>query len=397
MSRPATQGTARRAARGDHRRSRIASLIFATAVLGPSCVVVAGDGQTKVPTSSADFFQPGTQPDPTGLLLEPFETSTSCSSCHGNYFDLDEVDDENEPYDAWVTSMMAQAARDPVWQAALAIANQDANLAGETCIRCHAPTAWLQGRSSSGTLDEFSSIEGDFDGVNCHFCHRSLKWTLEDDSPIEDAPILAALDKQGLGFTQPGQGRFVIDPDDVRRGPFEDIDFNMHEPAPIIPSPFHRSSEVCASCHDVSIPTYSKQPDGTYALNELGEPHPSQNPYEMFPEQRTYSEWLHSDYANGGVVYPDGRFGGNLTSMLPNTVPVSSCQDCHMPDVDAGGCAFWNTKGFPFFARPDLPKHTIVGANTWVRRAILEQYGFESGLTEDNVALAEQWTLDMLR
>ncbi|MHC5005461.1 MAG: multiheme c-type cytochrome [Planctomycetota bacterium] len=334
----------------------------------------------------------GTQPDPTGLQLAPFETANSCATCHGNYYDP--VADD-EPYDAWAASMMAQSARDPVWQAALAVANQDANLAGEACIRCHAPTAWLAGKSGNGTLDDFSAIDGDFDGVSCSFCHRSVSPTLEPESPAEDEAILEALQLDGLDFSQPGQGRFVVDPHDVRRGPFADVPLNLHG-VPIIVSPYHRRSELCAPCHDVSIPTYSKQPDGTYALNALGAPHPTGDPHEMFPEQRTYSEWLHSDFAKGGVVFPDGRFGGNLTAVLPNTVGVSSCQDCHMPDVDAGGCAFWSTP--PFFPRPDMPRHAFLGSNTWVLGAVLDLYGpYESGLTEESVEAARQATIGFLQ
>jgi hypothetical protein len=208
----------------------------------------------------------------------------------------------------------------------------------------------------------------------------------EKTSPPEDVSILKALE---FPFSEPGGGRFVIDPTDVRRGPFDDVPINMHGPAAIIHSPYHRTSELCASCHDVSIPTVTLQPDGSYAPNALGEPHPTQNPYDMFPEQRTYSEWLHSQFAKGGVLFEDGRFGGNHPTGV-----MESCQDCHMPDVFAGGCFFWDME--PFFPRPDMPRHTFAGANTWVLGAVMDEYGeYESGLTPTSVQAAR--TVAMLR
>ena len=135
-----------------------------------------GSGQVQVPTNANDFFTPGTQPNPDSTAFEPVQASNNCSYCHGNYNNV------VAPFDTWVVSMMGQSARDPVWHAALAIANQDANLSGELCIRCHAPGAWLAGHSSTGDLSQFT--QDDFDGINCHFCHRVVNPTLGAGSAI---------------------------------------------------------------------------------------------------------------------------------------------------------------------------------------------------------------------
>ena len=97
-----------------------------TAIGGTVATVMArgGGGQVKVPTTGADFFQPGTQPSPKDPTIDPIETSISCTYCHSGY------GDQIAPYDTWATSLMAQSARDPVWHAAVAIANQDANIGG---------------------------------------------------------------------------------------------------------------------------------------------------------------------------------------------------------------------------------------------------------------------------
>ncbi|MCE2883286.1 MAG: hypothetical protein LW806_00095 [Planctomycetaceae bacterium] len=356
-----------------------------------------GSGQTQVPTTVADFFQPGTQPEPDSKVFAPIVGGINCTYCHSDY------GDQVAPYDTWVTSLMGQSARDPVWHAALAIANQDANIGGETCIRCHAPGAWLGGRSETGTTDNFTAE--DYDGINCNFCHRAVNPELGPESavgypgdpPAPDVPIISALQSQGLIPSGAGNARYVVDPDDNRRGPFSDVPVNLHGGSvKLITSPYHRSSEFCGTCHDVSNPLYTKNPKtGEFVLNALGSAHPTQNPMDMFPEQRTYSEWLNSTYATTGVFYADNRFGGNDADGV-----VSSCQDCHMPKVIAGGCRFYEF-GEPWFERPDMPQHSFAGANTWVVQAIRQQLGPDEadgiGLTQDRIDQASARTVQMLQ
>src|SRR5204862_33476 len=82
-----------------------------------------------LPTTAKDFHEPGTQPL---ALMNSIVESTNCASCHG-YFD-----EAQEPYRRWASSMMGQAGRDPVFYAALAIANQDASEAGRHVPAQHA-------------------------------------------------------------------------------------------------------------------------------------------------------------------------------------------------------------------------------------------------------------------
>jgi hypothetical protein len=353
-----------------------------------------GGGQVQVPTTAADFFQPGTQPNADVEQFAPVISGINCTFCHSDY------GNQVAPYDTWIASLMAQSARDPIWHAALTIANQDANIGGETCIRCHAPGAWLGGRSSTGTTAEFNG--DDFDGINCNFCHRAVNPELGADSaigypgdpPEPDVPIIQALQAQGLIPEGVGNARFVVDPADSRRGPFSDVPMNLHGgDVKLITSPYHRSSEFCGTCHDVSNPIYTKDKKGHFILNELGSPHPTQEPGDMFPEQRTYSEWLNSAFVKG-VEYPDHRYGGNN----PDGV-VSSCQDCHMPKVVAGGCRFYEF-GDPWIERPDMPQHSFAGANTWVVQAIRNQLGKDAdgiGLTQERVDQAAAATVHMLQ
>jgi hypothetical protein len=382
------------------RGASIAIVVLLPALAG------AGVVAPRLATTPADFVQPGTQPSP---ALDNFiPPQPSCAGCHGDF-----AATETEPHDGWVASTMGQSARDPIVRAAAAIANQDAAGSGESCIRCHAPVGWLAGRSSGGSFADL--MPADRDGVTCHMCHRMLDPIARDGAPAEDAGILAALDgvivdgvnarpggtcrgnasitcttdatcgADGPCEVAAGQGRFVVDPEDRRRGPFS----ILLAPHATIASAFHRASDACAPCHDVSTPTLSRDPAGGYVLNDLGVPHPTQKPEDMFPEQRTYSEWRASEFARAGVVFPDGRFGGALTAARPNQVPVGTCQDCHMPDAHAAGC----TGATP---RPDLPTHYFAGANNWVLAAVLAEFPIESGLTATSVERAHARVAEMM-
>ncbi len=363
----------------------------------------APPSQTQIPATMDNFLMPGTQPDPNPFTFARIQSSFNCTFCHSDY------DIEVAPYDTWAVSLMAQSARDPIWHAAVTIANQDANLGGETCIRCHAPGAWLQGKSVTGDLSLFDFE--DFDGINCHFCHRMVNPDLGEYSavgypaekglpkpdPEPDVPIITALAKAGLLPLGPGNAQYIVDPKDTRRGPLDDVPQNMHgtselgEFVDLIYSPFHTRSEMCGTCHDVSNPLYVRQPDGTFALNTLGEPHPTQNPADMFPEQRTYSEWLKSDFPKG-IHFADGRFGGDHPTGV-----MSSCQDCHMPRFDGGACFFYE---FPPFFERNVPQHSFAGANTWVIDAIADLAGEEAeffGLTAERIEASKARTTEMLR
>ena len=84
----------------------------------------------------------------------------------------------------------------------------------------------------------------------------------------------------------PSTGQYIIDPTDIRRGPFDlGPNFYFHDWRQ---SPFHESAQLCGTCHDLSNPTLSKQPDGSYQLNAIDAPHPTQIETEEFPIERTF-------------------------------------------------------------------------------------------------------------
>ncbi len=331
-----------------------------------------------LPTTVNDFYSPGTQPN---MLLDGLVSYEDlCKFCHAGY----DPAIQQEP-GRWRGSMHAHAAKDPVFLAAVAIANQDAPGAGDSCFRCHTPMGWVSGRVQ-GAPDGSLLEEQDYrEGVNCHVCHRMVDWSVQPGNPPltqdQDDFVLAELGAH-VPFSA-GNGQYVLDLFDYRRGPF-DLGENFFYHA-WLQSPFHQRSELCGSCHNVSNPVFKRVPgpgNGTFVLDEgtpgdpmsvFGTAHSTGDTNDMFPEQRTFSEWKHSAFAAGGVDM-GGRFGGNLQV-------VSQCQDCHMPDITGGACI----PGLEPVIRNDLPYHSFAGANRWILDVIEYVYTGTPLLDQDAI------------
>lgn len=316
----------------------------------------------SVPTTINDFFLAGSQPGESGTFANPDQ----CDNCHGGYDEQDV-----EPAFNWRGSMMAQAQRDPLYLALLTISNQDAPESGDMCIRCHTPKGWLEGRSEP--TDGSALLPDDREGVQCHSCHRMIAPTEVGTNPYPDDilyttqpgnnPSTYSLDQTYLSSILnippvSANGMYICDDNDTRRGPYFDPQANHNVPY----SPFHPDAAFCGTCHDVSNPVYDTILDGNgnllgYAPNDFDTPPVNFSPYAMFPVERTYSEWLMSEYNTPGGV-DSSYFGGNKAF-------VSTCQDCHMKDVTGHGC---NKSYAPL--RDDLPLHDLTGGNTFIPNLI---------------------------
>lgn len=383
-------------------------------------------------TTRQNFYTPGTQP---GTLTAGMVSPQSCEFCHNEPSDPGSAE---LPYGRWAASMMGQAARDPIFHAAFAIAQQDARFVGESCLRCHMPEAWVsnkvkydlnddpQNTNYGKTLFNFSRDPmnpnaGDMMGVSCSTCHRMVDPIFQSGvSPSFDWSIISALNNDSLDPPVPGypavlenphNAAIVLDPLDRRRGPFDldpdwvEIGFTNFPYHDYLHSPFHLSSRHCATCHDVSTPHFTRaatpNPDGTYAytMNAVDTP-PHPDKYMQFPEQRTFSEWSESLFGSGPINLA-GRFGGLGTA-------YSSCQDCHMPTTSGQGCVL-DAPDRPTATNPlGLPSHNFNGANSWVLRAVAKMYstpsvdppGYEidaiTGLTFDTINESIARNLQML-
>lgn|GEM_PF-412677 len=328
--------------------------ILISALIGVGSLLVFA----VVPTTLEDFFLAGSQPGDSGNLEKPGR----CANCHGGY-DLDV-----EPTFNWSGSMMAQAARDPLFYACMAVSLQDVPESGDLCIRCHSPGGWLAGRSTP--TDGSALTEDDLEGVHCDFCHKLVNPELAGNNPYadddyymqetfgRDTTYLSSLTDVPPAFAN---GMFVVDSDNSKRGPFSDANAKHQR----FYSPFHKEAELCGTCHDVSNPAFDRVvvengPD-YYVPNEFGVQAPNFNPYTMFPVERTYSEWKMSAY-NSEEGIPSEVFGGNKAN-------VATCQDCHMQDVTGYGC---NKSGVPL--RSDLPLHDMTGGNTFIPGLVAQLY-----------------------
>lgn len=301
-----------------------------------------------VPTTLRDFDMPGSQPFEGGA--EP-SMPANCGTCHGNF------NPAVEPYQNWRGSLMALASRDPLFEANMAIANQDAPDSGDLCLRCHISGGWLQGRSvptSGGGM-----LETDKVGVSCDLCHRMVDPNyVAGVNPAREAEVLADLSFPG---TEYGLGMFVVDPSGIQRGPFADA----AAPHNFLASSFHRRAAFCGTCHDVSNPAFTKDANGVYQPNTLDAHSTNFSPHSAGPVERTYSEWLNSTYNSTGVYAP--QFAGNKADGV-----VSTCQDCHLRDVSGYGCNPATNPGVPL--RADLPLHDMTGGSTWIQGVMAALY-----------------------
>ncbi|MGE5175532.1 MAG: FlgD immunoglobulin-like domain containing protein [Hyphomicrobiales bacterium] len=305
-----------------------------------------------VPTTLRDFEQPGTQP----LEAGTFQDHTACFTCHAGY------DSAVEPGHNWQGSMMAQAARDPLFYACASIAEQDAPSAGDLCIRCHSPFGWLEGRSTPTDASQLTA--SDRDGVACDFCHRAVDPIYKAGiSPTEDAAVLGAMVPSHVP-TSYANGQFVIDPNPRKRGPFN-VAFGGHG---TLQSAFHRTADFCGTCHDVSNPVFERTGPADYAPGPLDQPASVIASDVLMPLERTYSEWKNSSYP-AGVYAPD--LAGNKADGV-----VAICQDCHLRDVSGKGCTDASVS-----IRPDLPLHDMTGGNAWLPTVIPGLYPTETDAT----------------
>lgn len=338
-------------------------------------------------TSAAPFFAtptdvqlPGTQPLQ-AYLLGPTNT---CFSCHGQY------NQAVEPGENWSGSMMSQAGRDPVFWAALAVAEGDVPGAGDFCIRCHSPRGWHSGRA---TLTDGSGLDPlvDHDGVECAICHNLVNPNNQEHAGVQTAPYIANNSASpATGWY--GSGMQVLAGNNVRYGPYN----NPPASHAWAQSLFHRSPEICGTCHDVSNPMTGDLAANNGALTPLppgqfsgipGSPVAGKAAFKNAPftygvVERTFSEHkasslsttpvnayatLPADIKRGAIkrAHDQAQLAGTGGNHEDGTTRFFTCQSCHMEPVVGEGAAFGIAP-----LRYDLPLHDLTGGNTWVPNAI---------------------------
>jgi hypothetical protein len=369
---------------------------------------------------------PGTQPDQ-GVSLE---SPNRCLNCHAGY------NQSVEPGFNWKGSMMAQAARDFLFWSCLTVAGQDSIWAIGTpnavdlCERCHFPGGWLEGRSDPPNASAMTGA--DYDGVQCDFCHRMWDPFFEDthsgvregsdwvnywdETNASDTPSQAAAEatyqEDGLlagaiklfsgaaffqnnepasaSYTESTSGQFFVSPNSAKRASFADA-AARHQ---MYYSRFHKSKYMCATCHDVSNPVLanlglSGLPDVTGDL--ITEQYAAAS---YFHVERTFSEFMLSDYGQQGGAPGIGPFDpAAYATSYPNNY-IAKCQDCHMRDVVGVGA---NKKGAPIRPNDSLehpnsgqPLHDLTGGNAWVSYVLASAVPGSANYDSTNDALLNQ-------
>ena len=284
-----------------------------------------------------------------------FATSDRCLACH-NGMTLSTGEDVSIGF-AWRASVMANAARDPYWQAAVrreVIDHPGSSTAiQDECAACHMPMARFEARTAGGKAQVFPTLgpEGRqggpdpfaTDGVSCSVCHQ-----LRNGGP--------ALEQNGelrIDTDRPWGERRVLGPYDI---PVERARV-MHSASGFLPeraSNLERS-ELCSTCHTL------------YTLNDAG----PGKPRVRFPEQVPYLEWRASAYAR-----------------------EKTCQACHMT-FTAEPAPAASVLGE---ARPRFARHGFQGANFFML-GMLERFRAELGVAAlpQELSLSRQRTLELLQ
>lgn len=377
--------------------------LIAAVTLAPA---VALAWQPLIPSSDPLVRMPGTQPDPANSIA----AASTCTGCHGGYKPA------VEPAFLWKGSMMAQAARDPLFWAGMVVAAQDAIWkfgnpnAADMCERCHMPKGWLELRSDPPNALAMSGA--DYDGVQCDFCHHLADPHFEDthsgaregsdwsgywdESGASAAPSQAAADMTyaediamsssllyfngqsfygsnrqpaSAGYTESGSGQYFISPGDAKRGPFADGEGAIHMTRY---SRFNKSKYLCGTCHDVSntpaqnLSAMGTQPgDGSSVLPSEAAP-----AHSYAHVERTFSEFMLSDYGLSGGSPGTGAFAPNaFKTSRPGNV-IATCQDCHMPDAEGAGCKLFGSidrpSGSVEHPKSGQPTHDLTGGNALI-------------------------------
>jgi hypothetical protein len=272
--------------------------------------------------------------------LALFTHSENCVACHNN---LTTPNGEDVSIGStWRSTMMANAGRDPYWQASVRRetidhASHAADIQDE-CAACHMPMAQKIARATGHLAEVFTHLPIASanrtalqalasDGVSCSVCHQISSEGLGTRESFNANFMLKP--------TQPDGARVIFGPyriDAGRKTIMRSVTGFVQAEAPHV-----KQSELCASCHTLITTAFA----------------PSGEAIGSLPEQMNYQEWQHSDFER----------------------EQRTCQSCHMP-VAAGPIRAASVLGDN---RESLSQHVFVGGNAHMVR-LLNRFRTELGV-----------------
>lgn len=287
-----------------------------------------------LPVAAGQAATTGPHPPIAGSV---FVTSDQCLACH-NGLTTPAGEDVSIGSD-WRTSMMANAARDPYWQAAVRREITDHPESVEAieneCSACHMPMARYDAKAAGVHESVFAHTAPvaqtphdllAIDGVSCTMCHQISEERLGEEESFTAGFIVTTTVPPALreiyGGFEVDQGRQRIMSSATQFSPSKATHL--------------QTSEVCATCHTLF----------THSLGAGGKVIGS------LPEQVPYLEWKHSAYAG-----------------------TQDCQSCHM-NVITHDRADLRLMGQP---RSGVNRHVFRGGNFFMMR-ILNRYRDELGV-----------------
>ena len=307
---------------------RILFLAWAVWVLSVAATWVGATGQAK-PAAAAAHRD-----------LSLFTHSDNCIACHNNL--ATPAGEDVSIGTTWRGTIMANASRDPYWQASVRRETLDhparaADIQDE-CAACHMPMPRRIAHEAGGQGEVFSHLpiakdQSELqrlagDGVSCTVCHQIAPDKLGTRDSFNANFVLKP---PPAGGARSVYGNYDIDPG--RRAIMRSVSGFEQEAAPHI-----KQSALCASCH--TLITQAFGPDGSV----IGELH----------EQMNYQEWKHSAFEK----------------------EQRSCQSCHMPPAP-GPIRMSSVLGDQ---RDSMARHTFVGGNAHMLR-LLNRYRAELGVS----------------
>jgi len=257
---------------------------------------------------------------------ELFAGSGECLLCHNS-----QVNQQGESISIisdWRSTMKANAARDPFWQAKVSheglVNPEHKEVLENICTSCHGPVGNHNAHHNGQTLYSMNEMRADplaMDGVQCTVCHQITEISLGHFS-----------------------GQIEIGTDKKIWGPYVDPFTNPminHTGYTPTYSSHISDSRICGACH--TLLTNSVDLNGVPTGTE-------------FVEQAIYQEWENSDHAVGGAT----------------------CQSCHVPRIDD----LVKISTMPPWLDPRTPfgMHQLAGANVFMSR-LLRDFSGQIGVT----------------